>query len=463
VAIAEGRHIDVLEMDAATRTGIDDIRELVDSVRYAPTSARYKVYIIDEIHMLSEKAFNALLKTLEEPPPHVRFIFATTEARKVPVTVLSRCQRFDLRRVDADALAEHFKGVAAREAVEACDEAIRLIARAADGSVRDGLSLLDQAIAHADGRIEAETVRAMLGLADRTQLIDLLETLLKGDLPAALGELRRQYDAGVDPLIVVQDLLELVHWLTRVKITPEVARDVAVPEAERVRGARIAEALSMSVLARAWQMLLKGLAEARMAPSVLGAVEMVLVRLAYVADLPPPGALAGDAPARPAVPSASRPRAEQRGASSAPALAHQAVPAPQPVASPNPTSLADLVALAETERSATLAAQIRRYVHIVRFETGQIEFQPAEDAPSDLAQKIDEALRRWTGRRWIVAITSAAGAPTIVEAAEKAEARRRVLAAGDPLVDAVLQAFPGATIAEVRSRAITSEQGDEIP
>ncbi len=460
-AIAEDRHIDVLEMDAASRTGIDDVRELIDGARYLPATARTKVYIIDEIHMLSEKAFNALLKTLEEPPPHVRFVFATTEARKVPVTVLSRCQRFDLRRVDADVLADHFARVATEEGVEASPEAIRLIARAADGSVRDGLSLLDQAIAHGDGRVDEATVRGMLGLADRTMLIDLLESVMAGDVPAALGELRRQYDAGVDPLVVVQDLLELVHWLTRVKLTPEVARDVAVPEAERVRGTAIAQKLTMPVLTRAWQMLLKGLAEARMAPSALGAVEMVLVRLAYVADLPPPGELAatGGGTAKPAAPASAAARSRAEAA----APAHVPAPEVKTALTAAPTCLADLVALADAERSATLTAQLRRYVRIVRFDEGRLEFQPADGAPADLAQKLDEALRRWTGRRWLVAVSSAQGVPTIAEQTAQSEARRRVQAAADPLVGAVLAAFPGATIAAVRPRTVTTEQGDDGP
>jgi DNA polymerase-3 subunit gamma/tau len=471
-AIAEDRHVDVLEMDAASRTGIDDVRELIDGARYLPASARYKVYIIDEIHMLSEKAFNALLKTLEEPPPHVRFVFATTEARKVPVTVLSRCQRFDLRRVDADVLAEHFTRIAAAENARVSDGAIRLIARAADGSVRDGLSLLDQAIAHGDGTVDEDAVRAMLGLADRTNVFDLLEATLAGRPADALVELRRQYDAGVDPLIVLQDLLELVHWLTRVKVVPAAAQDIAVPEAERVRGGAMAAALSMPVLARAWQMLLKGLAEARQAPSALGAAEMVLVRLAYVADLPPPGALAGavaggEGTARPAPRKAETPAARPAPVASgaAAAVAHAASAAPRENTAPAPdgapTSFADLVARAEAAREGILAGLFRRYVRLIRFEPGRIEFSPADGAPGDLAQQLGARLEHWTGTRWAVVAGTGTGSPTLNEQAAEAEARRRAEAAADPLIAAALAAFPGATITAIRPRPANEPPGDE--
>ena len=293
VAIAEGRHIDVLEMDAATRTGIDDIREIVDSVRYAPSSARHKVYIIDEVHMLSEKAFNGLLKTLEEPPPQTIFIFATTEVRKVPVTVLSRCQRFDLRRVEGELLQRHLGEIAAKEGVQIEPGALALIVRAAEGSVRDGLSLLDQAIALAgDGAtIAAAQVQAMLGLADRSRVLDLFEQVARGKVKEALDTLAELYALGTEPEAVLQDLLEISHWLTRIKVAPEAAEGFGVAQQDVARGRALAEGLSMPVLARAWQMLLKGLDDVRLAPSPLLAVEMVLVRLAYAADLPPPSEL----------------------------------------------------------------------------------------------------------------------------------------------------------------------------
>ncbi|HZA66627.1 MAG TPA: DNA polymerase III subunit gamma/tau, partial [Geminicoccaceae bacterium] len=294
VAIAEGRHVDVLEMDAATRTGIDDIREIVDSVRYAPSSARHKVYIIDEVHMLSEKAFNGLLKTLEEPPPQTIFIFATTEVRKVPVTVLSRCQRFDLRRIDGELLQRHLVGIAEREQVPVDPGALALIVRAAEGSVRDGLSLLDQAMALAAGDgapITAAHVQAMLGLADRSRVLDLFEQVARGAIKEALDGLAELYELGSEPEAVLQDLLEISHWLTRIKVAPEAAERFGVAQQDVVRGRALAEALSVPVLARAWQMLLKGLDDVRLAPSPLLAAEMVLVRLAYAADLPPPSEL----------------------------------------------------------------------------------------------------------------------------------------------------------------------------
>src|SRR5690606_1503300 len=285
-AIMEGRHVDVIEMDAASHTGIDDIRDIIEQVRYAPVSARYKVYIIDEVHMLSTQAFNGLLKTLEEPPPHVKFIFATTEIRKVPITVLSRCQRFDLRRVDANLLTGHLKAIAGEEGVEVEDEALAMIARAAEGSVRDSLSILDQAIAHSSGKVTAETVRDMLGLADRTRVIDLFEHLMKGDVAAALQEFRAQYDVGADPATVLTDLAEFNHLVTRMRFVPSAAEDAALSHEERSRGLEFSRTLSVRVLSRAWQMLLKGMAEVQSCNRPLAAGEMVLIRLAHAANLP---------------------------------------------------------------------------------------------------------------------------------------------------------------------------------
>ncbi|WP_298260760.1 DNA polymerase III subunit gamma/tau, partial [Bradyrhizobium sp.] len=287
-AIMESRHMDVLEMDAASHTGVDDVRQINDSVRYAPASARYKVYIIDEVHMLSTAAFNAFLKTLEEPPEHAKFVFATTEIRKVPVTVLSRCQRFDLRRVEADVLMAHLANISAKEGVEVEGEALGIIARAAEGSVRDSLSLLDQAIAHAAGPVRADAVRQMLGLADRTRVIDLFESLIRGDIASAFKEFREQYDTGADPVVVLSDLAEFVNFVTRVKIVPATADNVAFGETERKRAREFAGKISMRVLSRMWQMLLKGVAEVRDATRPAAAAEMVLVRIAYVADMPTP-------------------------------------------------------------------------------------------------------------------------------------------------------------------------------
>src|SRR6202045_4557042 len=318
-AIMESRHIDVIEMDAASHNGVDDVRQINDAIRYAPVSARTKVYILDEVHMLSGAAFNALLKTLEEPPPHAKFVFATTEIRKVPVTVLSRCQRFDLRRVDAALLVKHLQGIAAKEGLEAEPEALGLIARAAEGSVRDSLSLFDQAIAHAAGKVRAEDVRGMLGLADRTRVIDLFEALMRADISRVLQELREQYDTGADPAMVLGDLAEFTHFVTRVKVVPAVADDVSLTEAERTRGRAFAAKLSMRILARTWQMLHKGIAEVEAAGRPVDAAEMVLVRIAYAADLPTPdeairalsetarGNGAGAAPSAPSSPRADMP------------------------------------------------------------------------------------------------------------------------------------------------------------
>jgi DNA polymerase-3 subunit gamma/tau len=478
-AIAEDRHVDVLEMDAASRTGVNDIRELIEGVRYRPTSARFKIYIIDEVHMLSTAAFNALLKTLEEPPEHVKFVFATTEIRKIPVTVLSRCQRFDLRRVEMEVLAEHFRAIAAKEGADIEDEALRLIARAADGSVRDGLSLLDQAISHGAGMVGAGQVRDMLGLADRARVFDLFEAVMKGQVAAALDQVADQYAAGADPAVVLQDMLELTHWLTRLKVTPDVA-DIAATasETERVRGADMAKALSMATLTRAWQMLLKGLAETRAAPNPLQAAEMALVRLAYAAELPSPAELVEQLRNNPPQPSAPRGGGgggapagggfTQAGASQrvdAPvgpgATALKMEPAPAPTQLPAmPQTLAEVVALLQERREAVLSVQLRTQVAPVRCEAGRIEFRPLSGAPADLAPKLARLLSEWTGRRWTVAVNTLDPAQaTLAEQDAAAELKRREDAAAHPLVKAVLQAFPGAAIEAVRD--LTPEGGDE--
>ncbi len=519
VAITEDRHMDVLEMDAASRPGVADIRDLIEGVRYKPVSARYKVYVVDEVHMLSVSAFNALLKTLEEPPEHVKFIFATTEARKIPVTVLSRCQRFDLRRVDADALASHLEDVAAKEGVEIDGRALALIARAADGSVRDGLSLLDQAIAHGAGAedgvgITEERVRAMLGLADRTKVFDLFEAVMKGDIGRALEFLGEQHDAGADATVVLGDLLELTHWLTRVKITPDLAEDVTVPEAERVRGRELAEGLSMPALARAWQMLLKGLSEALSAPSALQAAEMVLVRAAFAADLPAPaeiieslrqdadaprpaadpssgqadtppsapveGGHAGEAPpgagsgaAAPAgsktmssavaPPASSRPRA-------APASSPGPAPAVEPVTGdgapvttgPALDSFEEVADLFAARREVVLHGHLVNDVHLVLFEPGRIEFRPGAHAPGNLANRLGELLSRWSGRRWVVSVSTKPGAQSLAAQAASADEARETEAARHPLARAALEAFPGAKIAAVRELAHGAAAGEMV-
>jgi len=467
-AIAEDRHVDVIEMDAASRTGIDDIRELIDGVRYRPVSARYKVYIVDEVHMLSEKAFNALLKTLEEPPEHVKFIFATTEIRKVPVTVLSRCQRFDLRRIAAEELAAYFLKIAEAEKARVTPGAAAMIARAADGSARDGLSLLDQAIALSHGEIDEAQVRDMLGLADRTQLIDLYDDVLKGKAAEALGRLQTMHQAGADPAIVLQDMLELTHWLTRAKITPDPLKDPATPEAERAWGAKTIPDLSLPVLARIWQMLLKGLSEVQAAPQPLAAAEMVLIRLMHAANLPDPADLVrrlaeGGSIAAPSVPRPGSGNLGNGGTSLAAAprmqpqsqLAPQASPQPvtQALAAPQPQSFGEVVALFQAKREPILAAHLQSDVHLVQFEVGRIDFRPSDKAPSNLATRVAAALNEWTGKRWLVSVSGHAGAPTLKQQAAALAESQRAEAAQHPLVKAVLAAFPGATIDEVRDLA----------
>jgi DNA polymerase-3 subunit gamma/tau len=482
-AIMESRHIDVLEMDAASHNSVDDVRQINDAVRYAPVSARYKVYILDEVHMLSGAAFNALLKTLEEPPPHAKFIFATTEIRKVPVTILSRCQRFDLRRVDAAMLVKHLQGIADKEQVKVEPEALALIARAAEGSVRDSLSLLDQAIAHAAGPVRAEDMRQMLGLADRARIVDLFEALMRGDMAAALKELRDQYDTGADPMIVLTDLAEFTHFVTRVKVVPAVAADVSLSEVERTRGHAFATQLSMRVLSRVWQMLLKGLAEVKDAAKPLATAEMVLVRIAYAADLPTPDEVMrtlgeeqrsggarpqgnGGAGASPGATGAA-PRFEPpRGAPRA-ALAPAAAPMGDPVArmtevAPSAPTLAisrfeDLIALAAEKRDLTIKTALERDVRLVRFEEGQLEISLQPSAAKTLVGDLSRKLAAWTGRRWMIAVSSEEGAPTMRSQmeAEKAELMRGVRS--DPLVQSVLARFPGAEIVDVRRKGSVPE------
>jgi DNA polymerase-3 subunit gamma/tau len=473
-AIAEDRHVDVIEMDAASNTGIDDVRQIIDGVRYLPVSARYKVYIIDEVHMLSKPAFNALLKTLEEPPEHVKFIFATTEIGKVPVTVLSRCQRFDLRRIEAEELAQYFRRIAAAEGARITDSAAAMIARAADGSARDGLSLLDQAIALSHGAIDESQVGDMLGLADRTQLIDLYDDVLKGKAADALRRLNAMHQAGADAAVVLQDMLALTHWLTRAKITPEPLSDPATPEAERAWGAKATPELSIPVLARLWQMLLKGLAEVQAAPQPLAAAEMVLIRLMHAANMPDPADLVrrlteGDGAAVPA------PRGNGDAGRSAPASAprlqtqQQVAPQPAPSSPPRsapqaalPQSFGDVVALFHARREAILAAHLQNDVHLVQFEVGRIDFRPGERAPSNLPNRVAACLAEWTGRRWLVSVSAQHGAPTLKEQAAALAERQREEARQHPLIQAVLKAFPGATIDEVRSLAPEPAAGATI-
>lgn len=459
-AIAEDRHVDVLEMDAASRTGVDDIREIIDSVQYAPVSGRYKVFIIDEVHMLSKAAFNALLKTLEEPPEHVKFVFATTEIRKVPVTVLSRCQRFDLRRIDADILDAYFKEILGKEKVEAEDGAVALIARAADGSARDGLSLLDQAISREPGKVTEEQVRHMLGLVDRSITLDLFEALMKGESIPAMGYLDSLYKAGADPVMVLQDLLDLTHYLTKVKVSPEVAADKALPEAERVRGTALSKSLSIPVLTRTWQIMLKGVTEVQHAYSPQQALEMVLIRLLFAADQPTPGDLVKqvkDGMQNGSIPQGSggsgfgapRGTAMQRtGAVSATAVAS----APQQGYQAQLHSFEDVVALFGQRREVLLQAALENHVHLVKFEQGHLEIRVDDAAPRNLVGEMTKYLNQWTGQRWMISLSREKGAETIGNLKRAAVDAVRADVEASPVVAAVLLEFPGAKILEIKDR-----------
>jgi len=480
----QGRHVDVLEMDAASRTGVGDIREIIDSVAYRAASARYKIYIIDEVHMLSTSAFNALLKTLEEPPAHVKFVFATTEIRKVPVTVLSRCQRFDLKRIDPEAMIALLRRIAEAEGAPITDEALALITRAAEGSARDATSLLDQAISHGAGTADADQVRAMLGLADRGRVLDLFELIMKGDAAGALGELAAQYAAGADPLAVLRDLAEITHWVSVVKITPDAADDPTIGADERERGRAMAAALPMRVLTRMWQMLIKALEEVAAAPNAMMAAEMAVIRLTHVADLPTPGELARqlvDAP--PPAPGPGPGGSGGSGGGQSVPLAGTSAPtapaAPASTGGPNRTggpdrtgrrngpaaalardpdiaaldlpSFEHVVELIRSHRDAALLHDVKRYLRLVAYRPGRIEFEPAPEAPADLSQRLGGALQRWTGARWAVSVVADGGAPSLDEAEARHLDTLKAQAAAHPLVQAVLSAFPKAEITAVRT------------
>ena len=479
VAIAESRHMDVLELDGASNNGVEEVRQIIDSVRYAPASARYKVYIVDEVHMLTKPAFNALLKTLEEPPPHVEFIFATTEIRKVPVTILSRCQRFDLRRIETDVLIAHLATIAGQEKVEIEPAALALIARAAEGSVRDALSLLDQAIAHEEGHaIGANSVRDMLGLADRGRILDLFEKTMRGNIAAALADLADIYNSGADPLVVMQDLLEITHFLTRLKIAPDAQGFFDGGSGEAQRAAAIAAELPISVLTRAWQMLLKGLFEVRDATRPIAAAEMALVRLAYAADLPPTDKLVRDVLEQDrSTPLAPAPRSGTRGPQSTSAMVRsggdaasaQVLPRAENQISrhaqmpdgPALNTLADIAALAAAKNASVLKVQIENHIHLVRLEPGQIEFRPATAAPRTLAGDLAQKLKEWTGVRWVVTLAREGGEPTLAEQKKAAREKKLEQVAQAPMVRAVLDRFPGAEIVAVRDRETDVPPTDE--
>ena len=472
-AISEDRHPDVIEMDAASRTGVDDIREILDGVRYAPTEARYKVYVIDEVHMLSKNAFNALLKTLEEPPEHVKFIFATTEIRKVPITVLSRCQRFDLRRVDVPTLSAHFSSICEKENVKIDEEAVGMIARAADGSVRDGLSILDQAMALSGDGISAQSVEDMLGLADRARSLDLLERALTGDMPEALEIMDDLYRSGADPVALVQDLLDVTHMLTKLRAVPE-AKDMkqAMAADQVTRAAELAGKLSMPTLGKTWQILLKGISEVQTAPNPQSAAEMVLIRLAYAADLPDPADLIKtlqeqggtgltNVPSAPTAAPASQPTGSgasapatveaPRGGGSGEMAVLAIVPQdalPAPVTSIK--TLEDVVSVLETQNEVLLASQVYQYVHLVKLEQGRLEIRPEEEAPANLAQNLGQALSRITDQRWIVSVSGSPGAVTLAQTAQAALEAERAEILQMPIMKDVMTVFPDAQIQAIK-------------
>jgi DNA polymerase-3 subunit gamma/tau len=465
-AIIESRHVDVIEMDAASHTGIDDIREIIESARYRPVMARCKVYIIDEVHMLSKAAFNGLLKTLEEPPPHVRFLFATTEIEKVPVTVRSRCQRFDLRRIESDVLIDHLAGICAKENVGVSREALALVTRAAEGSVRDALSLLDQAIAHGSSasadEIGAQTIRDMLGVADRAGIVDLFENVMKGDVTTALNGLKEQYDQGADPALILTDLAEFVHFVTRLRLAPNTKPDGAVTPDELKRGREFAAVLGPAVLTRAWQILSKGIHDVRQSARPLAAADMVLVRLAHASDLPTPEDLLKrlqDAPARNTPAPMSGGGGGSGGATAmaqgsalrAPAAMAAPQNAPRAYAGPRISSIQDMVALAQSNRDIQMKVALERDVRPVRIENGSFEFSLAQGASPSIAQALMRKLQEWTGERWLVALSNEQGAPTLKEMSDAKDAERMRGVRAEPLVRSVLERFPGAEIVAVRT------------
>ena len=482
-AIIEGRHVDVMEMDAASRTGVDDIREIIDSVHYRAASARYKIYIIDEVHMLSTNAFNALLKTLEEPPAHVKFIFATTEIRKVPVTVLSRCQRFDLRRIEPEVMIALMRKIASAESAEITDDALALITRAAEGSARDATSLLDQAISHGAGETTADQVRAMLGLADRGRVLDLFEAIMRGDASAALAELGAQYSDGADPMAIIRDLAEITHWISVVKITPDAADDPTVSPDERARGATLSEQLAMRVLTRMWQMLLKALDEVAQAPNSMMAAEMAIIRLTHVADLPSPEELVkklqNSSP--PPVPPSGGTSGTRTGivTNAQSNVAVTTAPTGGPTASlgsaqPVTETVSALahyatfdavVDLVRSQRDVKLLVEVESCIRLVSYQPGRIEFTPTNDAPSDLSQRLGGALQRWTGARWAIILSNTGTATTIAEDRTAAEDAIKAEAQQHPLMQAAMASFPNAKIIDIRTAAeITADaELDALP
>ena len=481
VAISEGRHVDVLEMDAASRTGVDDIREIIDSVHYRAASARFKIYIIDEVHMLSNNAFNALLKTLEEPPAHVKFIFATTEIRKVPVTVLSRCQRFDLRRIEPEEMIKMLQNLAKLENANISNEALALITRASEGSARDAQSLLDQAISHGAGETNVDQVRSMLGLADRGRVMDLFEFIMRGQAEEALNELGSQYSDGADPIGIIRDLAEITHWVSVIKITPDAADDPTVSPDEKARGQSFSQSLSMRVLTRTWQLLLKALDEISSAPNSMMAAEMAIIRITHVSDLPSPGELVkkltNSQPDNTVVKKESSEGATTNTTSSNyiqsqsketnstsidgnTALALDA----ETLALQYPT-FESVLEIIRKFRDMKLLIDVENSIRLSSYMPGRIEFTPTEDAPKDLAQRLGQLLQSWTGFRWAVTVVSHCSAKTIQEHRNAEEAQLELDAKLHPFVKTVFEKFPKASITEIKSQTqiITEAAQTSLP
>ncbi|KKB08581.1 DNA polymerase III subunit gamma/tau [Devosia chinhatensis] len=487
-AIIEGRHVDVVEMDAASNTGIGDIREIIDSVKYGPVSAPYKVYVIDEVHMLSTAAFNGLLKTLEEPPPYVKFIFATTEIRKVPITILSRCQRFDLRRIPAEIMSAYLEKILGQEGIGFEPDALAMIVRAGEGSARDSLSLLDQAIAHGNGAVTAATVKAMLGLGDRARIIDLFEDLMGGRIAEALTALRELYDLGADPQTMLADLAEFTHLVTRIKVVPAAADDASLTPDERSRGRDLAGRLTMRALTRTWQILFKGNEEVSRAGNALQAAEMVLIRLAYAADLPSPdeliskltqqGTLPSAAPSAPALPPRGPSGSGSSGAASAMRVEAQSLPEPvMAVTNPNPVPTAiaqpalatigsykDLIAIATAKRDMLIKLALESQMLPVSFEQGRIEVSLLEGTNPSVVNNLAARLQTWTGQRWLVTVsTKPVDGLTIRQEKEQKKEAATAAAHDDPLVKAIMETFPGAKLVNVTVREDAAAMADLPP
>ena len=477
VAISEGRHVDVLEMDAASRTGVDDIREIIDSVHYRAASARFKIYIIDEVHMLSNNAFNALLKTLEEPPEHVKFIFATTEIRKVPVTVLSRCQRFDLRRIEPEEMIKMLQNLAKLENASISNEALALITRASEGSARDAQSLLDQAISHGAGETSVDQVRAMLGLADRGRVLDLFEFIMRGQAKEALNELGSQYSDGADPIGIIRDLAEVTHWVSIIKITPDAADDPTVSPDEKTRGQAFSQSLSMRILTRTWQLLLKALEEISSAPNPMMAAEMAVIRITHVSDLPSPEELVKKLTSTQS--ESEGVKKGNSGGSVSNTTSSNFKPTQQtetrPIKNEGNTALAldtetldlqyptfeSVLEIIRKFRDMKLLIDVENSVRLSSYVPGRIEFTPTENAPKDLAQRLGQLLQNWTGFRWAITVVGNCSGETIQEQRNAKDATLKREAKLHPFVKTVFDNFPKASIVEIKSQAEIVAEAEE--